>query len=212
MAGSATDADAWDDVVRFETPQIKPSETEMEQAHKPIAAGLFLLICLVQFPSIACADGGVVRLSEVVGEYKISLFTSPNPLRVGQVDVSVLVQNVDSTSAIPDARVTIKLSPHDRPDGSITQEASGAASTNKLLQAAIFELPEPGWWDLAVVIDGPNGHAETHCQFEVSESWPSWLNLAPWVAWPAVPILLFAVHLALVRRRARELRLGAKPL
>ena len=184
----------------------------MAQAYKPISTGVFFLFCLMQFPQFACADGGVVRLSEVVGDYRISLFTSPNPLRVGLVDISVLVQSVDSSSVIPEARVTIKLWPRDRSNEAITQEASRAAATNKLLQAAIVELPESGWWNLAVLIDGPNGHAGTGCQLEVAEPWPPWVNLSPWVVWPALPILFFGVHVALVRRRSRQVRLAAKPL
>ena len=176
----------------------------MDQIRKSIFAGLIFLVCLMQLSSIACADGGVVRLSEVAGNYRISLFTSPNPVRVGLVDISVLVQNVDSASVIPDAQVSIKLWPRDRPAEAITQDASGAAATNKLLQAAIFELPEPGSWDLAVLVDGPNGRAEARCRLEVDEPWPPWLNLAPWVAWPAFPIMLFAIHVALVRRRSRQ--------
>jgi hypothetical protein len=150
----------------------------------------------------AFADGGTVRFSEVVGSYRVTLFTSPAPPRAGLVDVSVLVHDADSSRLVPDARISIQLTPRGHPAyESITHEASSEAATNKLMQAAIFNLPEAGWWEIAARIDGPAGPVEAHCEMEVAEPWPHWLTLTPWIAWPLVPIGLFAIHQLLVKRR-----------
>ena len=170
---------------------------------KPILV-VVLVLCFLAYSCRrkARADGGAVRLSEVAGEYRISVFTSPTPFRAGLVDISVLVQDASSTTVVSGAQVTIKMNPRGRPNEAITQTATAAAATNKLLQAAQFDLPESGWWDLHVLIDGPNGHAEAACQVEAAEPWPQWLTLVPWIAWPVIPIMLFGIHQILVRRRS----------
>src|SRR6266436_2880459 len=100
---------------------------------------LCILLSSALYPlPLARADGGAVRLSEVVGSYRITLFTSPTPVRAGLVDVSVLVQDAASSQPVPEARVSVKLAPRGRPNESIAQIASTAAATNKVLQAAVF--------------------------------------------------------------------------
>ncbi|HEV8060060.1 MAG TPA: hypothetical protein VGP68_09315 [Gemmataceae bacterium] len=163
---------------------------------------IILLGVVIVSPSFARADGGTVRLSEAVGSYRVSLFTSPVPFRAGLVDISVMVQDAANSRPIPEARITLKMWPLERPSEAIIQKASATAATNKLLEAAVFELPEPGWWELHVTIEGPLGHAEAHCQVEAAEPWPPWLTLFPWIAWPVLPIALFGIHLILARRRS----------
>jgi hypothetical protein len=38
---------------------------------------------------------------------------------------------------------------------------------------------------------------------EAAEPLPAWRSLWPWVAWPAVAVVLFSVHQVLVRRKVR---------
>ncbi len=174
----------------------------MHHSQKTTVAGIILLAVVILSPSFARADGGTVRLSEVVGSYRISLFTSPAPFRAGPVDISVMLQDAANSTPISEARITLKMWPLDRPSEAIIQTASTTGATNKLMQAAVFELPEPGWWELHVIVEGPLGHAEAHCQVEAAEPWPHWFTLVPWIAWPLVPIALFGIHLLLVRRRS----------
>jgi hypothetical protein len=149
----------------------------------------------------AHADGGAVQLSEVVGPYRLSVFTSPTPLHTGPVDVSMLVQDASTNALVPDAIVTFHLSPQNSPDETVTATASRAAATNKLLQAAQIELSQSGIWILSVEVDGPLGDVKAECNLEIGEAWPHWLSLLPWILWPALPVGLFLVHMALVRRR-----------
>ncbi|HEV3259998.1 MAG TPA: hypothetical protein VG013_24230, partial [Gemmataceae bacterium] len=68
--------------------------TQMKLPHRnQIAASLFFVSLLSLLPSMAMADGGAIRLSEQKGDYQITVFTAPTPLRAGPVDVSVLIQN-----------------------------------------------------------------------------------------------------------------------
>jgi hypothetical protein len=146
------------------------------------------------------ADGGAVRLRERTGGYQITVFTSPTPLRAGPVDVSVLLQDAATGDFVRAARVTVSLRAS-RGGRTLENPATTEAATNKLFRAAEFRLPEPGWWDVAVAVEGPHGPALVRFAVEADEPLPRWLNLWPWFGWPALVIALFGVHRVLVRRK-----------
>jgi hypothetical protein len=148
------------------------------------------------------ADGGTVRLAEQKGSYQVTVFTAPTPFRAGPVDVSVLVQDAASGEMIPAARVTVRAAPRGRPSEVLVTPATTEAATNKLFHAALFELPEPGWWAVEVVIEGSRGSAQVQFELEAAGPLPAWLSLWPWVSWPALVILLFGLHQVFVRRAA----------
>jgi hypothetical protein len=169
---------------------------------RPSMIYALLVSSLIPHPSsLARADGGVPRLSERAGGYRVSVFTSPTPFRAGPVDVSVLVQDADSGELVPDVRVTVRTAPHGRPEAAVCHPATTEAATNKLYRAAVFELPEPGWWDLEVTVEGGRGAARVRFAVEAADPPPRWWALAPWVGWPALAVALFSLHQVLVRRR-----------
>lgn len=148
-----------------------------------------------------------MRLREQSGNYQIAVFTSPTPFRAGPVDVSVLVQDVASGECIPNAQVSVRL----RARGAshvLEYPASADAATNKLFQAAVFRLPEPGWWDLEIAVEGPQGPAVVRFPIQADEPTPRWLDLWPWFVWPALPIALFCIHEVLVSRKEASRRLS----
>jgi hypothetical protein len=144
-----------------------------------------------------------VRLSRQEGGYRVTVFTAPTPLRAGPVDVSVFVQDAAKGEPLSGGRVTVRAVPRGRAVDAIEETATTEAATNKLFRAAVFDLPGPGWWEIEVRIEGPHGGARVGFQVEAAEALPHWASLWPWVSWPAVAVLLFAVHQWLVRRKAR---------
>ena len=161
-----------------------------------------VLVCCVVFLSASPleADGGAVRLREQAGAYQVTVFTAPTPFRAGPVDVSVLVLDAATGEYVPEARVTVRLTA--RGTGDVLEyPATTAAATNKLFHAAVFQLPEPGWWDVDVAVEGPHGPALVRFGVEADEPLPRWLELWPWFVWPALAVALFALHQVLVRRR-----------
>jgi hypothetical protein len=163
------------------------------------------LHCLAVFigtTRMAWADGGVPRVSEQTGGYRVSVFTSPTPFRAGPVDISVLVQDADSGELLPSVQVFVRATPRDRPNQSVNHPATAEAATNKLYFAAMFELPEPGWYDFDVTIKGERGPARVRFALEAADRLPEWWALAPWIGWPALAIGLFSVHQILVRRKS----------
>ena len=114
----------------------------------------------------------------------------------------MLVQDAATGEPIPEARVTFRLTPRDRPGQTIRHAATSEAATNKLLKAAVFELPEPGRWEVEVAIEGGQGSARVRFELEAAETTPQWPAMWPWIGWPAPVILLFSIHQLLVWRKS----------
>jgi hypothetical protein len=187
----------------------------MSTRRSAIIAALLALV-LAAGPRRARGDGGAVRLSQPVGPYRLTVFTAPTPPRAGPVDVSVFVQDGAGGEVLPDLTVRITLTPVGRAGEPLTARASHEAATNKLFQAATFDLPDRGRWRVAVAVEGPRGPAECACEVTVEAPAPRWVELWPWFAWPAVPVVLFVLHQVLARKgkqgddgRRRPPRLGA---
>jgi hypothetical protein len=167
------------------------------------AFGLLAVYAFFLLPSLAAADGGTIRLSEQKGNYRITVFTGPTPLRAGPVDISVLVQEAATQEPLAGVQVTIKAKSRGSSRAALNHPATSDAATNKLFYAATFDLPEPGWYSVEVSIDGVLGKAQVAFEVNAAEPLPPWLILAPWVGWPVVAILLFGIHQVLVRLRPR---------
>jgi hypothetical protein len=150
------------------------------------------------------ADGGAIRLSHQEGKYRITVFSAPTPLRAGLVDISVLIQETATGEPVSSAQVGIEVKKLDMPRYDMYQPASKEAATNKLYYAALFDLPEPGWYAVDVFVDCVLGKAQVHFDLEAVQPLPSWLTMAPWVGWPVAALLLFGIHQVLVRRRIGE--------
>jgi hypothetical protein len=154
---------------------------------------------------VARGDGGTLRLSRSEGNYQISVFTAPTPFRAGPVDISILVQNAATREVIQEASVTMWLALRNRPGDTMCHTATDKAATNKLLKAAVFELPEAGFWQVKVCIDGGQGTAYVRFDLEAAQRIQRWPAIWPWVSWPAPVILLFSIHKLLVWRKHRQL-------
>jgi hypothetical protein len=166
--------------------------------------GLLRLVLVGSFlsssSSLLRADGGAVRLREQAGAYQVTVFTSPTSFRAGPVDVSVLVQDAATGDNVPEARVTVRLTARGTGD-LLEYPATAEAATNKLFHAAVFQLPEPGWWDVEVAVEGPHGPALLRFEVQADDPLPRWLELWPWFTWPALAVGLFGLHQVLVRRK-----------
>jgi hypothetical protein len=160
-----------------------------------------LVLCLL--PSPAAADGGAIRLSEQTGNYRITVFTTPTPLRAGPVDVSVFVQDAATGEPASGVQVTIQAQRCGFPSDAVVHSATTEAATNKLYKASTIDFPEPGSYSLKVYIDGDLGEAQVAFELQVAEPSPKWLAMWPWVAWPILAIMLFSIHQLLVRRKLR---------
>lgn len=151
----------------------------------------------------ALGDGGQVRVSKVQGERRITVFTSPNPLRAGPLDVSIFIQDAATGRAVDTFVATVTLVPRDGSCAPLRVRATADQATNKLFRAAQAAVPTPGRWDVRVEYaeTGATAPVELGFVMEVAPPLPRWLSVWPWFAWPAGAILLFVVHRVLVARR-----------
>ena len=173
---------------------------------QPIAVGLIVVGFLVGLRGAAArADGGKLRFADRLGDHRVTVFTSPTPLRAGPVDVSVFVQDAETNELALDARVVVTATSQDRPAISLRELATTAAATNKLLQAANFDIPQPGSWALTVDIVSPRDTAQARLAVDVARPMPHVAAWVPWICWPLAPILLFGLHQMLVFRRESHL-------
>ena len=78
------------------------------------------------------------------------------------------------------------------------------AATNKLFRSALLELPERGPWEFEATVDGGRGQRRVQFMAEAADRPPGWLAMAPWIGWPTLAILLFAIHQMLMRRQSRR--------
>ena len=166
--------------------------------------GLLLFSSFIFHPSSCLmADGGSLRLRERAGGYQIAVFTSPTPFRAGPVDISVLVQDAATGECLPDARVTVRLTA--RATGDVLEyPATTEMATNRLFHATEFQLPEPGWWDVAVAVAEPHGPALVRFEIQAAEPLPRWLDLWPWFGWPALAVALFGIQRILAGKRLKR--------
>jgi hypothetical protein len=168
-------------------------------------SGYVGLAIVVLSPTTAGADGGALWLSRECAGYRISLFTSPTPLRAGLVDFSVLLQSTDRNVPLPDVPVTVHVYPEGEPQRRRGGPATTQAATNKLFRAIPLELPEPGRWHVEIAVHDPNRPAKVNASLDVGAASSSALELSIWIGWPLGVVLLFAIHQGLVRaERASE--------
>jgi len=153
-----------------------------------------ICLCVLACTAAVFADGGTLRVSRVCGSYRVTIFTSPEPLRVGPADVSVVVCDASSGVEISDSRVTLQLVPIGHASGGIRRIATRESSPTGLFQMASFDFDTPGRWMLETEIDSPLGHSRVGAEIVVLPPLPRWIDLAGWIVLPVLPIGLFTAR------------------
>lgn len=147
----------------------------------------------------------MVLFRSAAGPYKVTVFGEPVPIRAGAADISVMVQNSDSSTVL-DAKVAIRLKiPSQEKIVELMAPATHDRATNKLLYAAHVTIPSRGLWDVAIDVTGANGATGSAAgqisvlpmQAPVSKNWP-YFAVVPGL------VLLFALNQWL--RKRREIR------
>jgi len=131
---------------------------------------LLAIAILLLSPLLAEANGGTIQVaSHPTGPYLLTVFTSPNPIRVGTVDVSVLMQEAGGET-VENALVRVTARPVDREGEETIYEATHDMATNKLYYAAHAELPEAGQWLISVHVAGDRGEGAVEFQVEATQA------------------------------------------
>ncbi len=160
----------------------------------------------------ARGDGGAVLLRGAAGGVEVTLFGEPAPLRVGDADLSVLVQDAASGATVLDGELALVLEP---PAGSrlpvVRVRPDSAHATNKLLRAAALVLGEAGPWTARIeVARGGEPGSRVEGTIDVAPARPAIARLWPWLALPFVASALFAWREWLRIGRARGAPLSGR--
>jgi hypothetical protein len=149
---------------------------------------------LLLVPIFANADGGVVRLREASGPFLITIFTASDPLRAGPLDLSALVQDGRSGETILDATVDIAIQPLDRDRPTFLTRATHEQATNKLLQAAMINVPTAGRWRVRVEVRHGPDEVTVATELQVAPPPPRLAAIWPYLLLPPFAIAAFALH------------------
>jgi hypothetical protein len=145
------------------------------------------------------ADGGTVQLHEASGPYVVTVFTTPETLRAGPIDTSVLIQDRESGGVILDAAVTLVVQSAAATGPGFQIRVTHTQARNKLLQAATIAIPAPGWWTMQVSVSRNGVQAAVATKVLVQPPAPRLAGIWPYLILPPVAIVLFALHQALRR-------------
>jgi hypothetical protein len=163
---------------------------------------VILLMIVMLAPLAVRADGGAVQLREASGLFVVTVFTTPDPLRAGQVDASVLVQDRETGRVILDATVNLAF----QSVGGTTR-ATHAQAKNKLFQSATVDVPAPGWWTVQVFVCRGRDEAVLATKVFVMPAAPPLAAFWPFLIFPPFAIALFALHQVLRPSRLRSTRM-----
>lgn len=162
---------------------------------------LFVAIAIFARIIPAHADGGAVQFEKSSGQFVVTVFATPSPLRAGPVDISLLVRDRKDQQPVFDCQAFIQLCKEGAM--SIPSQATHEAAHNKLFYAAPVKVPESGLWELEVDIQHGDDSISVAGEIAVASSNP--LLLVYWrsLALPPVFISLFAVNQWLKRRSVK---------
>ena len=148
------------------------------------------------------ADGGTVQMRKDAGDLVITVFTSPSPLSVGPVDISLLLQNRDALEPVLDASVSLLLL---HADSNIEFHArpTREQARNKLLYAAPVMFSKQGKWRISVTVLRNGKETAVAGTLEVAPAPGKSASYAGYIAFPPVIIGLFVLRERLIRRKAK---------
>ncbi|MFZ0594532.1 MAG: hypothetical protein WAM39_29015 [Bryobacteraceae bacterium] len=160
---------------------------------------LVLLGCALPIP--VHADGGAVQFRQRSGPFIITLFSSPVPLRTGESDLSVLVESAVGNQPVLDASVKIELS---QPGFRLRMDATHVQASNKLLYAALPEIPKPGNWTTIVSVTQGDSKIEVRGTVNVISGPPALVSYWPYFAIVPCMVGLFVLNQILKSKALRS--------
>jgi hypothetical protein len=166
-----------------------------------------LLVLLCALAALLAADGGTLQVRQTSGPFTLSVFTSPAVLRAGNIDFSVLVQDGARLDPVLGAEVEVRA---ENADGIIiSKAATHDGAQNKLLYAALLNLPRPGEWTFTVHVRQQKSEAQIVGKLIAGPREPRFLAHWPQLAFVPVSVLLFAIHQRLKRRQRARIDAGS---
>lgn len=175
--------------------------------------GLALILAMAAHPAQA-HGGGTPQLTNVrAGPYRVSVWTQPDPIRAGELHITVAVSEAPGPQAdaggagapVLDATVRVQAQPVGRAGEALVAFATRENAVNKLFYEADMELPSEGNWQVVIEVEGPAGAGSA--DFEIQVLPPSALNSLgglPWPLWGGLGLGLLTVGWAMWAFRTQD--------
>jgi len=129
------------------------------------------------------AHGGRVQLAKVpAGPYLLSVWTLPDPARVGSLDVSLAVMEPRTERALLDTSARLTAAPVARSGAMLARELERGGGGNPILYHALLEVPTAGPWQVTVSVQGPAGTGQVAFDLAVEPAPSRLWALGPGVA------------------------------
>lgn len=129
-----------------------------------------LVAALIGLPAQVLGNGGTLRLANVpMGEYRVSVFTDPTPVRPDSLDVSVLVLREGREGVAEGVRVLVGAVPLDHPGPELRLEATREQADDPRYHAAKFALGHEGRWRITVEVEGAFGAGSADFELRARE-------------------------------------------
>lgn len=127
-----------------------------------------LILGLPRLSQTSAHGGGTPQISnEAAGPYWFTVWTSPDPARVGGIHVTIAVASVDDNAPILDAEIMVEVFSFDSPSLPIISQATREGSANKFFYEVDFELSTVGRHLVTVTSDGHKGSGMVKFDLEV---------------------------------------------
>lgn len=183
----------------------------------PLLTICLLLAAWLAAPPPAGAHGGgkPQLVNSPAGPYLVSVWTNPDPLRVGTAHFTIAVSEppppgAENGEIVLNAAVRVALTPQNQPPE--VRPVGGLAThqdaTNKLFYETDLEVPLEGLWQVAVLIDGPAGAGEVAFEIEVRPAGGTNWTLLGGVA---VVLVMAALLIQFSQKRTRPGRAPEQP-
>lgn len=137
---------------------------------------MLALLCLTSSSHVVQAhSSGPPRLADAAaGPYRVFVWTQPEPLRVGDMHISILVTRANQP--VNDAQVQVQFTPVDPANQAIVVVAHAQDFLSNIYYEADVQLPSPGDWRATINIEGAVGKGSIEFENAVlakqSFNWP----------------------------------------
>lgn len=178
----------------------------------------------------AYGDAGLLRVSEVSGPYRISVFSEPTPLRLDRGVLSILVADRETGRPLRDVKVQVRIASSTDTAHASVQSAqrpgrglrfSATLDESDALQVCPmhpkFEAAHPGFCPycgmelvsrssspgpraIQVAVKSNRGEGSVSFEADIEAPESQWISLGPSLAVPPLGILLFVLHQSLRHR------------
>ena len=176
--------------MRFRRDFVRTTQMRYVEGLALILLGLSLILT-VSPRTVQAHGGGAPQLTNAdAGPYLVSAWTQPDPIRVGELHITVAVSEPpqpgdtdrETGDLVLDATVSVGVDPVNQAGETLIVPATRDNAVNKLFYEADLELPAEGQWQVDILVEGPAGAGNTG--FAVEALPPSGINTLLGLGWP----------------------------